>query len=203
MGDRARDEIVWPEIDPHPMGVAGVHQVIVGGVEQSLVLWGYEDWEPLETDATIVRTEVVDGFVFSEAFTASLVATPVEVRWDTGPTNGTTRRHNPPMTVICDGPGDPEFHEQRREFQDWRSYRGYGGADCMFVWWGLSDDVGGVPSTLTATVVWDLVLTTHWDGAVTNIGLHEELYISDDWWIDIPSAVGVINPGGSRTVEDD
>lgn len=35
---------------------------------------------------------------------------------------------------------------------------------------------------MSAELEWDLVLTTNWDGAVTNIGVHLEQYSSDGWW---------------------
>ncbi len=204
IGQQAEDNIVWPVVDAHPKGLSdllagGDGQILAGGFEHSLVTWGYEDWEPLEADASITKTVVVSGVAFSETFTATLVATPVEVRWDAGPNNNAVSRHNPPTSVVCEGPGNTSFHEATREFQDWRSYSGYGGSDCKFVWWGLSDWVGS-PFTMSAEIEWDLVLTTNWDGAVTNIGVHLEQYSSGGWWIDLPSAVNV-NEGGWERID--
>lgn len=199
MGQNARDQVAWPVIDPHPKGYAG--QILVAGFEHSLVTWGYEDWAPLNAQASITKTVVASGQAFSETFTASLDATPVEVRWDTGPNNNQVTRHNPPTTVTCVVPGDVSFHLSNRPFQDWRSYSGYGGPECKFVWWGLSDDVG-TTTTITAELVWDLVLTTDWDGAVTNIGQHVESYSSGGWSMNLPSAVNV-NEGSWETSDVD
>jgi len=201
-GQEARDNVVWPVVNPGPKGFSGFGEtgeglVLTGGFEHALVTWGYEDWVPLSADASITKTVVVSGVAFSETFTATLEATPVEVRWDTGPNNNAVTRHNPPTTVTCDGPGNTSLHQDlSRPFQDWRSYNGYGGADCRFVWWGLNDDVGSL-TTITAELEWDLVLTTNWDGAVTNIGEHLEQYSSGGWVIDLPSAVNV-NEGSSN-----
>lgn len=177
----ALNQVVWPTIDAGPdlswrtFGGQPMNRVMAG-FEYSLELRGYQDWSALSATASIPVTVVQNGIAYTETFSATITAVPREVRWDTGPNNNAVSQHSPPTALTCDNPGVGNWVGSG-EFEDFRSYSGYGGAACAFVYWGISSEVGG-PSTLSAEVIWDLTLTTSWSGDVGDVGSHTETYLS-------------------------
>lgn len=151
---------------------------LFAGFEYSLTLNGY-DWEPLTTTLPM-----------GSAGSATVMATPVEVRWELGPLNATVE-HNRPTSLICNGPGDPDFGASDREFLDWRTYEGYkNSADCKFVWWALSHKTGET-FDISAHVEWDVTLhVTGYDSPI-EVGKHTKTYTTTNWWVTLPSGAGI------------
>lgn len=191
--------IDWPEIAAIPANFYTGGLVdgkwLLAGVQYSLTLDGY-DWQPFE-----VNLESPTGNT-----AATLTATPLQVRWDLGQLNKSVTRHNRPTTLTCTGPGDPNFGKGPREFHDWRTYRGYeGNDDCLYVWWGLSRDMGESFS-ITAEVDWQLELAVHYrypdrvgsDRAEITTGGYTQRFSSHDWWVTYPSGAGTSHRAASR-----
>lgn len=193
----ALDQVVWPSIDPATSDFG--EGVVYGGYEYSLALAGYEAWEPLVASATITQTIVVQGFVFTEDFTATLTATPREVWWDTGPINDTATRHSPPREVVCEGPGSPDWLGDGT-FKNFETYNSYGGPDCLFVWWNNSASIGGRQFFMEAEVVWDLTLETSWAGDMGSVGEHTEVYTAAGLDAHLSYALNV--SAGSQTTQE-
>jgi len=192
---RALDQVAWPTIEPSTSDFG--EGVVYGGYEYSLALSGYEAWEPLVASATITQTIVVQGFVFTEDFTATLTATPREVWWDTGPINDTPTRHSPPREVVCDGPGNSTWLGDGK-FKNFETYNSYGGPDCLFVWWNNSASIGGLQFFMQAEVVWDLTLETSWAGDMGSVGEHTEVFLAAGLDAHLSYAVN-LNEGSETT----
>jgi len=188
----ALNNVVWPTIDPAPPYTGGLERY-AAGYQYSLHLVGYEGWESLSASATITQTVVQNGVPFSADFTATVTATPREVRWDMGEINddGDDRppsRHSPPKTLVCDNPGVADYYGDG-DFQDWQEYDSYGGNGvCEYVFWGTTVEMG-VPAVFGAEIVWDVELLTEWDGVVTPVGEHFESFVSGGHEVDVFWAV--------------
>lgn len=87
-----------------------------------------------------------------------IVATPHQVEWDVGDMNAT--QEFGPQKIVCDNPGDSLVGDP--DFKGGTGWDGYGGPDCMNIWWGMSRDYGDV--SLAADIGWGMSLLLDWDG---------------------------------------